>query len=206
MHLLLFAWVKNQLRFFSPNFGVSVARSLCNTPNWHKNRWMETQPLMLRVIRVPCCSEKLYLKCHGTWAQETGDMQGATHLNFAAYSGISDCFSKLKIWQPLTVRCQGLQFGRVSQAAGNLQLHPVRFQAEQPLEQELTLRWRAMFWITASERLSSVSRCLLKKGHGDVSTGPTSLKSVHTNIPWKIIAFPLAGHTGKTVGSCAAEI
>lgn len=44
----------------------------------------------------------------------------------------------------LTMCCQGLELGAVVQAAGNLQLNPARLEAEQPLEQQVTLVWREM--------------------------------------------------------------
>lgn len=44
----------------------------------------------------------------------------------------------------LTVRRQGLELSAVVQAAGNLQLNPARLEAEQPLEQQVTLMWREM--------------------------------------------------------------
>lgn len=87
----------------------------------------------------------------------------------------------MKIWQPLTVCCQGLQFGRVSQTAGNLQFNPSRFQAEQSLEQKLTLRKRVMFCITVVEHLSSVPGCVLKGQY--LHLGRTNLiKSLHTDL------------------------
>lgn len=61
-------------------------------------------------------------------------------------------FHKPGMWQQLTVFCQGLQFSWVSQTAHNLQFNPARHQAEQPLEQQLTLMGRAMFCITVEEQ------------------------------------------------------
>ena len=109
----------------------------------------------------------------------------------------------MKVWQPLTVRCQGLQFSRVSQTAGNLQFNPTRFQAEQSLEQKLTLRKRVMFCITGVEHSSGVSGCLSKKGDTYIRAGPTSLKD-SIQIYLKIIAFPLTEHQGNAAGSRCA--
>lgn len=88
---------------------------------------------------------------------------------------------KIKMWQPLTVCCQGLQFSRVCQTAGNLQFNPMRFQAEQSLEQKLTLRKRVMFCTTVVEHLSSVSRCLLKGQYLYLSR-TNLIKRLHTDL------------------------
>lgn len=77
--------------------------------------------------------------------------------------------------------CQGLQFGRVNQTAGNLQLYPTRFQAEQSLEQQLTLRRRrGMFCITI------VEQCLEKGRYLDLGRTNNLIDSY-----WKIIALPV---------------
>lgn len=100
---------------------------------------------------------------------------------------------------------QGLQFSRVRQTACNLKFNPMRIQAEQSLEQKLTLRKEVMFGITTVEHVNSVLRCLLK-GHylQYVSAGLTSLRD-YIQIYYKIIAFPLTEHLGNAVGSCSAE-
>lgn len=79
-------------------------------------------------------------------------MFAAIHLHLSDHAGVTDCFwvyfsPSLQIenmTSGLTVRRQGLELGAVVQAAGNLQLYPARPEAEQPLEQQVTLRWREM--------------------------------------------------------------
>lgn len=80
-------------------------------------------------------------------------MFAAIHLNLSDHSGVTDCFLGLfpttllqieNMTRGLTVCRQGLELGAVVQAAGNLQLNPARLEAEQPLEQQVTLMWREM--------------------------------------------------------------
>lgn len=102
------------------------------------------------------------------------------------------------------MRRQGLQFSRVSQAAGNLKFNPTRFQAQQPLEQTLTLRREAMLCINVAELVNAVLRCLLK-GHELqlVSAGLTSLRR-YIQIYYKIIAFPPTVRLGNVAAGKSA--
>lgn len=128
--------------------------------------------------------------------------------NINLHSGLLQWRSKLhflnkKYGQPLTVCSQGLQFSRVSQTACNLKFNPMRFQAEQSLEQKLTLRKEVIFCITVVEHVNSFLRCLLKGQYLQyVSAGLSSLRD-YIQIYCKIIAFPLTEHLGNAVGSCS---
>lgn len=72
---------------------------------------------------------------------------------------------------------QGLQFSRVSQTTRNLKFNPARFQAEQSLEQKLTLRKEVMFRITGVEHMS------FKRSIPTVCLSRTNLiKRLHTDL------------------------
>lgn len=99
------------------------------------------------------------------------------------------------------MRCQGLQFSRVSQTAGNLQFNPTRFQAEQSLEQKLTLKKRVMFCITV-RHLNSVSECLLKGQYLHLCRASL----INTLEDLKIIALPLTEHLGMQLAYVLQDI
>ena len=91
--------------------------------------------------------------------------------------------------------CQGLQISRVRETAGNLQFDPTRLQAEQLLEQKLTLRRRVMLCETLVGLVSRVSRCLIK-GSSSASAGSASLTRLHTDL-LENNCFPSNGTPGK---------
>lgn len=106
------------------------------------------------------------------WPRSLYGQHIGSYKPLTGYSSTTVCLNKLKMWQPLTVFCQGLHFSRVSQAAGNLQLNPSRFQAEKLLEQKPTLMKRAVFPYYCSWATSPV----IQKGNCNTSAGQTSLK------------------------------
>lgn len=73
----------------------------------------------------------------------------------------------------LTVFCQGPQFSRVSQAAHDLEFNPARRQAEQPLEQQLTLLEREAFRIAVEWQQFQPLKGGTDTG---ISAGSTSLR------------------------------